>query len=385
MTDADNIEKKIERMNFKGSAEMHNRILGDALQAQAGVKSDIWRMIMKSKITKLAPAAVIIIAVLIGINQFSGSIDGSNVAWAELIERVERSHDEYYTELLLAMEAKDVEKVSSRADALSEFWQGLNMVAEEGLESTEDSLSMLKHESFYNRFQEFEKQIFIVYAENFITWMDKIEDTAWINEIAHVCRQLEEYAEEIREPGRHPELEFSYAEHCLPSFIAYCDWFEQLPWENPEQVMTPTMLLTAIQRDLEIARWEIETLEIRGVIPFIKRCVHQAQKNILDLDIKTAPIRTKKQRELCRHLTRRIDELCALVIYAEVTRQDLIEQLINQNHQFNNGERYDQVLTEDFGNKGPFADYYVERIDQSLDLCEQLLSEFENVQLSSYK
>jgi hypothetical protein len=283
------------------------------------------------------------------------------------------------------MEAKDVEKVSSRADALSEFWQGLNMVAEEGLESTEDSLSMLKHESFYNRFQEFEKQIFIVYAENFITWMDKIEDTAWINEIAHVCRQLEEYAEEIREPGRHPELEFSYAEHCLPSFIAYCDWFEQLPWENPEQVMTPTMLLTAIQRDLEIARWEIETLEIRGVIPFIKRCVHQAQKNILDLDIKTAPIRTKKQRELCRHLTRRIDELCALVIYAEVTRQDLIEQLINQNHQFNNGERYDQVLTEDFGNKGPFADYYVERIDQSLDLCEQLLSEFENVQLSSYK
>ncbi|MHC4465731.1 MAG: hypothetical protein ACYSYW_04180 [Planctomycetota bacterium] len=278
-----------------------------------------------------------------------------------------------------------MEKVSSRADALSEFWQGLNMVAEEGLESTEDSLSMLKHESFYNRFQEFEKQIFIVYAENFITWMDKIEDTAWINEIAHVCRQLEEYAEEIREPGRHPELEFSYAEHCLPSFIAYCDWFEQLPWENPEQVMTPTMLLTAIQRDLEIARWEIETLEIRGVIPFIKRCVHQAQKNILDLDIKTAPIRTKKQRELCRHLTRRIDELCALVIYAEVTRQDLIEQLINQNHQFNNGERYDQVLTEDFGNKGPFADYYVERIDQSLDLCEQLLSEFENVQLSSYK
>ncbi|MHC4465730.1 MAG: hypothetical protein ACYSYW_04175 [Planctomycetota bacterium] len=96
MTDADNIEKKIERMNFKGSAEMHNRILGDALQAQAGVKSDIWRMIMKSKITKLAPAAVIIIAVLIGINQFSGSIDGSNVAWAELIERVERSHDNFY-------------------------------------------------------------------------------------------------------------------------------------------------------------------------------------------------------------------------------------------------------------------------------------------------
>jgi hypothetical protein len=272
-----------------------------------------------------------------------------------------------------------VDKVSTRADALSEFWQGINMLAEEGLDSTEESLSMLQHESFNKRFQEFEQQIFVVYAEHFIAWMGKIEDVAWINEIVHICRQMEEYAEEIREPGRHPELDFSYAEHCLPGFVTYCQWFEQLPWDNPEQEMTPVMLLTCIQRDFNIARREMETLELRGGIPFVKRCVQQAQRNILDLDRKTAPSRTRKQRDLCRHLNRRIDELCALIIYAEVVRQDLLEEVIRQN-KHKNGERYDRVLTEEFGNKGPFADYYIERIDQSLDLCEELMEGLELVQ-----
>jgi len=46
----------------------------------------VWRTIMKSPITKLAAAAAIIIAVLIGIQQ----IDGSGVAWAELVEHVEQ-------------------------------------------------------------------------------------------------------------------------------------------------------------------------------------------------------------------------------------------------------------------------------------------------------
>ena len=339
-----------------------------------------WRIIMKTRIAKLAVAAVIIVGVLISANYFGVSIDGTSVAWAELVQRVEQSYNQYYVELLLAMEEKDAEKVSSNADALSEFWQGINTLAEEGLESTEDSLNVLRHESFYNRFQEFEQQIFIVYAEHFIAWMNKIEDAAWINEIIHVCRQLEEYAEEMREPGRHPEVDFSYAEHCLPSFIAYCEWFEQLPWSNPKQQMTPAMLLSGIQRDLNIARREMETLELGGAIPFIKRCVQQAQKNVLDLDKKIIPNRTRKPRDLCRHLTRRIDELCALITYAEVMSQDFVEQIIRQNQHDQLAEKFEQVLTENFGNKGPFANYYIERIDQSLDLCRQLLAELESLQ-----
>jgi len=332
----------------------------------------IRRIIMKSRTTKLTAAAAIIIAVIAGLHYYASPIGVTSVAWAELVQRVEQSHNKYYTELLLAMEAKDVDKVSARANALSEFWQGMNSLAEEGLESTADAIDMLRHESFRDRLQEFDQQIFIVYAEQFIAWMNKIEDAAWFNEIIHVCRQMEEYAEEIRDPGRDPELEFSYAEHCLPSFVRYCEWFEQLPWDNPEQVMTPAMLLTGIQRDLEIARREIETREIRGVIRFVKRCVQQAQKNILDLDMKTASHRTKKQRDVCRHLIRRIDELCALITYAEITSIDFVEQIIKQNQHDKLAEKFEQVLTEEFGNKGRFADYYIERIDQSLDLCGQL-------------
>jgi len=189
---------------------------------------------------------------------------------------------------------------------------------------------------------------------------------------------MEEYAEEIRDGAMHSELDFSYVEHCMPSFVTYCEWFERLPWDNPEQYMSPAMLLTGIQRDLNIARREIETLQIRDVARFVKRCVEQAQKNVLDLDKKTVSSRTKKQRDLCRQLTRRIDELYALITYAEIATQDLLEQLIKQN-QYKHGERYDQVLTEEFGNKGPFADYYIERIDQSLDLCKQLSAELESM------
>ena len=50
----------------------------------------IWRMIMKSRISKLAAAAVIIIAILIGVNHFGGSIDGASVAWAEVAEKIEQ-------------------------------------------------------------------------------------------------------------------------------------------------------------------------------------------------------------------------------------------------------------------------------------------------------
>ncbi len=48
----------------------------------------IWRTIMKSKITKLAAAAIIIIAVVIGVHHFGGSIDMTSVAWSQVAERV---------------------------------------------------------------------------------------------------------------------------------------------------------------------------------------------------------------------------------------------------------------------------------------------------------
>ena len=77
--------------------------------------------IMKSKITKLAAAAaVIIIAVLVGVHQFSGSIDGASVAFAEIKKAVngmpllykvlqtERDGKKFYTENWYCFESKTV-------------------------------------------------------------------------------------------------------------------------------------------------------------------------------------------------------------------------------------------------------------------------------------
>jgi hypothetical protein len=53
-----------------------------------------WRIIMKSRITKSAAAAIIIIAVLIGINKFGSP--GTSVAWGEVVKKVEASQGFIY-------------------------------------------------------------------------------------------------------------------------------------------------------------------------------------------------------------------------------------------------------------------------------------------------
>lgn len=56
------------------------------------VRQFIGGTIMKSRATKFAAAAVIIIAALIAIDQFGGSIDGTSVAWAEVAKKVQQIH-----------------------------------------------------------------------------------------------------------------------------------------------------------------------------------------------------------------------------------------------------------------------------------------------------
>ena len=81
MRSAENVENFIKKVRLKASAQMHKRILNDALEAQkksrktksAKLEPNIWRIIMKSPITKLAAAAVIIIPVLLLITIFRTS------------------------------------------------------------------------------------------------------------------------------------------------------------------------------------------------------------------------------------------------------------------------------------------------------------------------
>jgi hypothetical protein len=53
-----------------------------------GLRQIQWRTIMKSPITKLAAAAVIIIAVIVGIHNLGGPIDATTVAWADVIQPI---------------------------------------------------------------------------------------------------------------------------------------------------------------------------------------------------------------------------------------------------------------------------------------------------------
>lgn len=79
MTHADNITKKLDKMNFKSTAAMRKKILSDASQAMeqtinaSANKPSVGRIIMKSNITKFATAAVLIIAVFIGMNMLNGT------------------------------------------------------------------------------------------------------------------------------------------------------------------------------------------------------------------------------------------------------------------------------------------------------------------------
>ena len=73
-----NIERSIEKMCVTTTAAMDERILGDAFAALeksvrvelAGVRASVWQSIVRSRITKLAAAAVIIVVVLIGVKLF---------------------------------------------------------------------------------------------------------------------------------------------------------------------------------------------------------------------------------------------------------------------------------------------------------------------------
>lgn len=100
MRTAENIERFIKNIRYKTSAEMRKRTINDALEAHsksikvkwAAAHSNIWRTIMTSKITKLSSAALIIIAVTVGIIHFSSSIDGSSIVFADVLKSIQEAN-----------------------------------------------------------------------------------------------------------------------------------------------------------------------------------------------------------------------------------------------------------------------------------------------------
>ena len=93
MKNAEKIDKLIKnKLKTKASPQLDWRIDDLIMQAEKTQTqtSHRWRIIMTSTMTKLAVAAVLIIAVLIGVNRFGGSIEGASVAFAAVKEAVNK-------------------------------------------------------------------------------------------------------------------------------------------------------------------------------------------------------------------------------------------------------------------------------------------------------
>lgn len=98
MRPAEDIRQMIHRWNDKTSAQMDEQVLGDMGRALEQSQRQAARggphirgLTMRNPIAKLAVAAAIIAAVVLGLFEFSGSDGGSGVVWAEVAERLEAS------------------------------------------------------------------------------------------------------------------------------------------------------------------------------------------------------------------------------------------------------------------------------------------------------
>ena len=100
MRSKDKVEEAIKKkLSFTAGAELHDRMLNDVLNAKEKSKKtksalalpNIRRIIMKSPITKLAVAAVIIALIVLGLFEFIGTGSTSGVVWAEVARKVQAS------------------------------------------------------------------------------------------------------------------------------------------------------------------------------------------------------------------------------------------------------------------------------------------------------
>jgi outer membrane lipoprotein-sorting protein len=98
MRPAKNLEKFIKNIDIDTNIKADETVLNDAIKAFESSKNkktvthppDIWRIIMKSRITKLGAAAAIIVVALIGIHMLS-SVGGASLAFADVLKHIRSS------------------------------------------------------------------------------------------------------------------------------------------------------------------------------------------------------------------------------------------------------------------------------------------------------
>ena len=98
MKPAEKIERLIKERHYKADTETYHKAIESFLlavdahleQKAAHLEPNLWRIIMTSRITKLAAAAVIIVAAYAVIHQSGGSIDVATVSFAQITENMKQ-------------------------------------------------------------------------------------------------------------------------------------------------------------------------------------------------------------------------------------------------------------------------------------------------------
>jgi len=96
MRPAENIKRLVKNARIVINPEIKKTALKELVNElkkpksidSAGIKPNMWRIVMKSRITKIATAVIII--VIIGLHQFNISIKGTSIVWADVAERLEK-------------------------------------------------------------------------------------------------------------------------------------------------------------------------------------------------------------------------------------------------------------------------------------------------------
>jgi len=96
MRPTEKIEKLVKNVRIKTNPQVNKAVLSELCDElgkvqkknSTGARSNIWRIIMRNRITKFAAAAAIIIAALTGILYFGGPIDGAGVTWAVVVRPI---------------------------------------------------------------------------------------------------------------------------------------------------------------------------------------------------------------------------------------------------------------------------------------------------------
>ncbi|MHC4098955.1 MAG: hypothetical protein ACYSUY_19675 [Planctomycetota bacterium] len=103
MNSAEKIKRLFAKSDVTVDSKVDEKIINDALTAfdksektkSVSAEPNIWRIIMKSRITKLAAAAVIIIAILTTIHFLGSPIEG--IAWADVVQRIRKARTVTFT------------------------------------------------------------------------------------------------------------------------------------------------------------------------------------------------------------------------------------------------------------------------------------------------